>query len=322
MTASASIPIAAFKDVYDVSAVDRALNELSPGASEGLKSTYEKMLKAGGTRFAVKPSGVQALDELYDELPNFAEVLNDIKKHIALCASSSDPMELPPMLLLGEPGIGKTHFCRRLAQLLATGYGFASMSSVTAGWVLSGASSQWKNAKPGKVFDTLLHGSYANPVFVVDEIDKAGGEAQYDPLGALYSLLERDTATEFVDEFAEIPIDASSVVWIATANDESHIPEPILNRVNTYSIQAPDHDGSRRVAQMIYAEIRCGHGWGKSFPEAPAPLVLDRLAEMGPREMRRAIMNAFGSAKLAHRDEIQVDDIERTRTPKKQRIGF
>jgi ATP-dependent Lon protease len=322
MTASASIPIAAFKEVYDVSVVDRALNDLSPSASEALKSTYEKMLKAGGTRLSVKPSGVLAFDELYDDLPNFAEVLDDIKKHIALCSSSNDPMELPPMLLLGQPGIGKTHFCRRIAELLATGYGFASMSSMTAGWVLSGASSQWKNAKPGRVFDTLLHGSYANPVIVVDEIDKAGGEAQYDPLGALYSLLERDTASQFVDEFVEVPVDASSVVWIATANDESRIPEPILNRMNVYSIQAPDNEGSRKVAQMIYTEIRCGHDWGKSFPEAPAPLVLDRLAEMGPREMRRAIMNAFGNAKLAHRNELQADDIGGTRTPKKQRIGF
>ncbi|HZM48314.1 MAG TPA: AAA family ATPase [Burkholderiales bacterium] len=322
MTTSASIPIAAFKDVYDVSVVDRALSDLSPGASEALKSTYEKMLVAGGTRLSVKPSGVPVLDELYDELPNFAEVLDDIRKHIALCSSSNDPMELPPMLLLGEPGIGKTHFCRRIARLLTTGYGLASMSSMTAGWVLSGASSQWRNAKPGKVFDTLLHGSYANPVIVVDEIDKAGGETQHDPLGALYSLLERDTAREFVDEFVEVPVDASSVVWIATANEESRIPEPILNRMNTYSIQAPDRDGSRRVAQAIYAEIRSSHAWGKSFSEAPAPLALDRLAEMGPREMRRAIMNAFGSAKLAHRDEIQVDDIEGPRAPKKQRIGF
>ena len=91
MTASVNIPIAAFREVYDVSVVDRALNDLSPGASEGLKSTYEKMLKAGGMRLSVKPSGVLALDELYDELPNFAKVLDDIKKHIALCSSSNDP---------------------------------------------------------------------------------------------------------------------------------------------------------------------------------------------------------------------------------------
>jgi ATP-dependent Lon protease len=322
MTGSACIPIAAFKEIYDVSVVERALNELSPAASEGLKSTYETMLKAGGARLSVKPSGVGALDELYDELPNFAEVLDDIVTHVALCSSSNDPLELPPMLLLGEPGVGKTHFCRRIAQLLATGHGFASMSSMTAGWVIAGASSQWKNAKPGKVFDTLLHGCYANPIMVIDEIDKTGGTSQYDPLGALYTLLERETAARFVDEFAEVPVDASGVTWLATANDESRIPEPILNRMNVYTIQAPDHDGSRKVAQMIYAEIRCSHDWGKSFPETPAPLVLDRIAEMGPREMRRAIMNAFGNAKLAHRDELQAEDVRESRSPKKHRIGF
>lgn len=58
------------------------------------------------------------------------------------------------------------------------------MSSMTAGWLLSGSSSQWKGAKPGKVFEALVDGEYANPVIVVDEIDKASCDAQYDPLGA------------------------------------------------------------------------------------------------------------------------------------------
>ena len=322
MTAAINIPIAGFIDVYDVAAVDRALQELPASANEALKSTYEKMLKTGGTRLAVKLSGIPAMEELYDELPNFAEILDDIKKHIALCASSNDPMELPPMLLLGEPGIGKTHFGRRLAQLLATGFGFVSMSSMTAGWILSGASSQWKNAKPGKVFDTLLKGTYANPVMVIDEVDKAGCDSQYDPLGALYSLLERDTASQFIDEFVEIPVDASSVVWVATANHASRIPEPILNRMSVYEIEPPDADGARRIAQSIYGEIRVGHDWGKAFPVAPAADVLDRLAELGPRDMRRAIMNAFGNAKLAGRDEIGLVDIAENRGARKQRIGF
>ena len=153
------------------------------------------------------------------------------------------------MLLLGEPGIGKTHFARRVAQLLGTGFGFVPMSSLTAGWVLSGASSQWKNAKPGKVFDTFLNGEYANPVMVVDELDKASADGQYDPLGALYELLEIDTAMRFVDEFVEVPIDASGAVWFATANDAARIPEPLLNRMNVYEIDAPDAEGSARIAR-------------------------------------------------------------------------
>src|SRR6218665_3206932 len=79
-----------------------------------------------------------------------------------------------------------------LAKLLGTGMNLLPMSSLTAGWLLSGASAQWKGARPGKVFEALIDGAYANPVIVVDEIDKANADAQYDPLGALYGLLEYD----------------------------------------------------------------------------------------------------------------------------------
>jgi ATP-dependent Lon protease len=322
LPAVVNIPIAGFKEVYDVDAVDRALAELPAGANEALKATYEKMLKAGGTRLTVKPAGVPAMAHLYDQLPNFTAVLDDVKKQIALCASSADALELQPMLLLGAPGIGKTYLAKRLAELIATGYGFVSMSSMTAGWILSGSSSQWKNSKPGKVFETFLHGQYANPLMLVDEIDKASGDSQYDPLGALYALLEHDTARVFIDEFVELPIDASNVFWVATANDAARIPEPILNRMNVYEIAPPDRDGALRIAQSIYAEIRGSHDWGRQFPEQPAAEVLEKLASVTPREMRRTILSAFGNAKLAGRDEIELGDLQDGRSGRKPRIGF
>jgi ATP-dependent Lon protease len=261
------------------------------------------------------------MEKLFDELPNFSAVLEDIRKHLALCVDSEDSIELPPMLLLGAPGIGKTHFARKLAELLGTGYGFVPMSSLTAGWVLSGASSQWKNAKPGKVFDTFLNGEYANPVIVVDEIDKASGDGQYDPLGALYELLEVETAIRFVDEFVELPIDASGALWLATANDPARIPDPLLSRLSVYEIEAPDAEGATRIAGIIYREIRASHDWGKPFPEQLAGAALDKLASLPPREMRRAIHAAFGTAKLAGREEVRPDDIQDPRA-RKQRIGF
>jgi ATP-dependent Lon protease len=309
------------RNVYRSDDVERRLHKLPPKEHEHLRSTYERMLEKGPQRFQVKPSGIPAMDHLYDELPNFHEVLDEVRRQLALCQDSRDALEITPMLLLGPPGVGKTHFAREIAQLLGTGMGFVSMSSLTAGWVLSGASSQWKGARPGKVFETLVDGAYANPVMVVDEIDKARGEHAYDPLGALYSLLEHDTASSFIDEFAEVPIDASQVIWVATANDERAIPEPILNRVNVFAVQMPSRDAARQIARRLYAQIREAHDWGQRFDPEPFEATLDALAELAPREMRRAWMTGFGNARLDGRGEVELRDLP-DHGPRRPPVGF
>jgi ATP-dependent Lon protease len=307
--------------VYRLDEVERRLHKLPPKEHESLRATYERMLEKGPERFQVKPSGLPAMDHLYGELPNFHEVLDDLKRQLALCQDSRDALEITPMLLLGPPGVGKTHFAREIAQLLGTGLGFISMSSLTAGWVLSGASSQWKGARPGKVFETLVDGQYANPVMVVDEIDKARGEHAYDPMGALYSLLEVETAGSFTDEFAEVAIDASQVIWVATANDERSIPEPILNRMNVFEVQAPDADAARSIARRLYIAIRGAHDWGRRFDDEPSNAVLEQMADLPPREMRRAWMTAFGNARLDERGTIDLRDLPEAGTKRKP-IGF
>ena len=315
------LPIANLRSVFRPHDVERKLAKLPDRDHEHLRTTYERMLERGPERFQVKPSGLPDMAALYEQLPNFTDALDDVKRHVALSQDCRDGLEVTPMLLLGPPGIGKTHFARRLADLLGTGMSLVPMSSMTAGWLLSGASSQWKGAKPGKVFEALVEGQYANPVIVVDEIDKASADAQYDPLGALYSLLEHDTAGSFMDKFAEVAIDASQVIWIMTANDERCIPEPILNRMNVFEIEAPSFEAARRIARSLYRAIRSEHGWGERFEAEPGDDLLDLLAELAPRDMRRALMTGFGNARLDQRAEIAVDDLPKAAAAK-GKIGF
>ncbi len=320
-TTSLRLPVAQMRCVFNRNEVERKLAKLPEREHENLRSTYQRMLDRGPERFQVKPSGVPDMSDLYALLPNFTDVLDDVKRHVALSQDCRDGLEVTPILLLGEPGIGKTHFAKKLADLLGTGMNLVPMSSMTAGWLLSGSSSQWKGAKPGKVFEALIEGQYANPVIVVDEIDKASADAQYDPLGALYTLLEHDTAGHFTDEFAEVPIDASQVIWITTANNPRSIPDPILNRMNVFEIQAPTAEQARSIACNLYQGIRGEHDWGKHFHPEPYSDVLDALAEMPPREMRRALMTGFGNARLAGHASIQADDLPK-HAHSKSRIGF
>ncbi|GAA4004502.1 AAA family ATPase [Comamonas faecalis] len=307
------LPLAQLRNVFDPGDVQRKLARLQESGGQheydNLRNVYERMLERGPERFQVKPSGVPHMDALYEQLPNFAQVLDDVRRHVALAQDSADGLEVTPMLLLGPPGIGKTHFARQLATLLGTGMNLVPMSSMTAGWLLSGASSQWKGARPGKVFQALVDGEYANPVIVVDEIDKAAGDAQYDPLGALYGLLEHDTAQAFTDEFADVAIDASQVIWITTANDERGIPEPIMNRMNVFEVHAPTPEQARAIAAQLYHGIRASHDWGRHLDPEPQDEVLDLLAHLPPREMRRALMTGFGNARLARRSTVQAGDL-------------
>lgn len=317
----ALIPIADLQPIYSVAEVDRALGDGVAKRNEGLKSWYDRMRELGGSRYIIKPSTCESVNDLYATSPNFEAVVDDLRKCLALAVSGNEAVQFTPILLLGEPGLGKTYFAKRLAQALATGFEFVSMSSLTAGWVLTGASAQWHNARPGKVAQTLIEGDYANPVVVLDEVDKAGGDARYDPMGALYGLLERDTAMHFKDEFIDVDMDASHILWIATANDEGSIPEPILNRMNVYAIERPDAEGARKIALAVYHEILDAHHW--RFPPDPSEGVLDKLVAVAPRDMRKLLLDAFGTAQLAGRDRLLPDDIDsRKLCGRRARMGF
>ena len=91
--------------------------------------------------------------------------------------------------------------------------------------------------------------------------------------------------------------------------------------MNVFEIQPLTPAQARHIALRLYQSIRTGHDWGSRFDDAPSDELLDRLSALVPREMRRALMAAFGNARLANRSLLQVDDLPRGAAGK-GRIGF
>jgi hypothetical protein len=188
------------------------------------------------------------------------------------------PTSLPPVLLVGEPGLGKSWFLSRLSACLGLPYRRYSMSSSTLAEGLQGAHPCWRNAQPGMVAKTLLAEQVANPVIFVDEVDKVGSHAQnISPHRAFYALLDQSDSTGFIDDYLGFPIDASKITWVMAANDADALPPAILDRLEI--LHVPEPSAEQR------ANIDAGHGEVVAFarhgPSAPSrpPLSSQALAE-------------------------------------------
>jgi ATP-dependent Lon protease len=275
----------------------------------------------GAERFVTVPSSTEAFDALYEDCPNFDEVLDDLKRYLGLALAGGANFNVMPVLLLGDPGVGKTHFGKRLAQALGTEFEFISMNALSAGFIITGSSSSWKGAKCGKVAERLVRGRFANPVLLLDEVEKTTGSTQSDPLSALYQLLEPETSAAFRDEYIDLEIDASKVFWVLTANSLDGIPEALLSRMAVYDVPAPTAEQAAAIAERIYRgllkELRL-----KNFDLALDETVKDKMSEVSPREMRKALLDGLGFAVAAGRSSLQADDVRFKQEQGKRKIGF
>jgi ATP-dependent Lon protease len=316
-----TITLARSHSVYSTSAVETAQERARALKSPELEAFYDNMLQLGGDRFVTTPSSTDALDPLYEDCPNFNEVLDDMTRYLGLSLAGGAGLNVMPVLLLGDPGVGKTYFGKRLAGVLGTEFEFISMNALSAGFVITGSSSTWKGAKCGKVAERLVRGKFANPVVLLDEVEKASGSTQSDPMSALYQLLEPETSRAFHDEFIDIDLDASQVFWVLTANSLEGIPPALLSRMAVYEVPAPTPEQAAAIAQRVYAGLLHELKLQKLDSEL-SENVLDKLSEVSPREMRKALLDGLGYAVAAGRTALTPDDIRLKADPARRKIGF
>ncbi len=276
----------------------------------------KRLTDAGPTRPLAKPPADwhERLAQLQREAPNFSTVLQAVvRPHLALCERGIRH-RMPPILLVGPPGVGKTRFAHSLALLLGVPppllVTFAAETNASA---LSGSSTFWSNSSPGRLFETLAWGNgvcapVANPLVVLDEIDKRSGST-FDPLGALYGLLEVDTARHFNDQsIADVLIDASHIRIIATANDVDTLPEPLQSRLTIFNIEPPSQQQMLHLVKTIHLALVT------EMHIAVSSLLPDELVRravlLSPRVIKTRLETCIAHAILAGRTEVQIEDWE------------
>jgi hypothetical protein len=297
---------------------------------ERMKATLLKLKQSGQFRALQAPPAdwEKMTTKLMADFPNFEAVVRQIiEPHLAIIGKGGHH-RLSPILLVGEPGIGKTHFAHAAAKVMGLrGALFIGMAEESNGSALSGSSTFWANSSPGRLFEFMAWGNglgdpVANPLIILDEIDKPTAD-RYDPLAALYSLLEVETAARFLDQsLPDIVIDLSRARFIATANDASLISQPLLSQMTVFHIERPSKDQLRGVVKLIFRSLAVAVGLD-ILPVLPGEVVEASL-HLSPREARVRLECAIAAAVRADRNFVTIADWPDLQTAEQQRkkMGF
>lgn len=283
---------------FDLDELDQAMRQ--PMDEERPK--YLKQMKARGNMRVLKQvPGSFDFSGLRLNFPNFEKVSDFLERQVELCRlAPSKVAAFQPLLLLGDPGVGKTRYLLEISELLDLEFGLIQCGGVSANFVLSGSTTSWKNGKPGRIHTALRDGKTLNPIIMLDEIDKLNGSLDYDAHGPLYQLLESKTAKTFQDECVEVAMDCSRIIWVATANHLSTIPEAIVSRLTIIDVPPPTGEGLIRVAKSVFRDVLAANldSWGGRFAPDLADAVLAHIGEQTPREIRKCLLSACGNAAM------------------------
>jgi ATP-dependent Lon protease len=273
-----------------------------------LLAELTKARSLGPRRRLAAPPSKTAIQGLARDFPHFSEVIEIVKERVALAQiTRGQAFGLPPLLLAGAPGVGKTAFAQSLADIIEQPIQRVDLASASAGFALIGSHETWQAARHGAVW-TLLQSESASGILMLDEIDKVG-ESRFSVLGCLYCLLESVTAKRFIDEYIQLPVDASHLIVVGTCNDPDALEPALRSRFRLIEVPTPSTEQMPSIVRSVYRQLRENRPWGSVFPaELPAE-VIDRLSGYTPREMGQVLESMVGRAALQGRVYLSPVDV-------------
>lgn len=215
------------------------------------------------------------MDGLRYEYPWTLNLHAEISNRLELLVATGEKwLRLPPILLVGPPGMGKTRLARRIAELASVPLEKVSFGGSADNRDFAGTSRGWSSATPTRISEIFVDTETPNPLVLLDEVDKASSsDRNGNVIASVLTMLAPETQTKFRDEALSAELDLSYVNWIATANTLDGLKQPFLSRMRIVKIPAPPPEAAERLIEVALKEFIASRGWDPDVFPPIEPIV-------------------------------------------------
>lgn len=273
-----------------------------------IRTYIDTMLEMPWNKETVENPDIQNAQEILDrDHYELKKVKERILEFLAVRNLTQAKGASPIVCLVGPPGTGKTSIAHSIAEALNKKYVRISLGGVDDESEIRGHRKTYVGAMPGRIAKALKQADSNNPLILFDEIDKMGRGLHGDPASALLEVMDSEQNVAFRDNYLEVPIDLSKVLFLATANDMSTIPEPLIDRMEIIEVEGYTENEKFHIAKNhLIKKAYDKNGIKKSqlsiTDEAINSIVKYYTREAGVRQLEREIA---GVCRKAARDIVQ-----------------